>query len=157
MVSLNLVQQSAYFVLPDPVELAVLEKPVENSFNVETKGCKILLVDDDESNAFLSQIILERLRYFVQTCRDGQEALKVFRSAPDSYHFVATDYSMNSMDGLELARQLLEINPQVPILLLTGFDHPAILHKAKEIGIRKVSLKPSTEAEFKDIIQDSGL
>ena len=118
---------------------------------------KILLVDDDEAHAILSRLLLERLHYQVTTCSDGNQALEIFSETPEAFYFVATDYTMEPMDGLTLARKLREINPAVAILLLTGYDHPEILAEARRAGVRAVSLKPSSVEEFADVIQSMRL
>jgi CheY-like chemotaxis protein len=117
----------------------------------------ILLVDDDEAHALLSQLLLQRLGYTIQVCSDGFEAEAIYRSAPESFYFVATDYTMDRMDGLELARRILAINPKAVILLLTGYDHPDVLREARNIGVRGVSLKPISTEEFDDIIKSMDL
>jgi len=118
---------------------------------------KVLLVDDDDNHILLSTLLLQRLGYDAVACSDGIEAEEVFRADSDAFYFVATDYTMNRIDGLELARRLLAINPRVAILLLTGYDHPEIIRVAREIGIRSVSLKPISADEFDEIIRGMGL
>ena len=118
---------------------------------------KVLLVDDDEAHVLLSQLLLQRLGYAVQVCMDGFEAEQVFRAAPDDFYFVATDFTMDRMDGLELARRIIAIQPQAAVVMLTGYDHPDILRAAREIGVRAVSLKPISTEEFDDIIKSMQL
>jgi CheY-like chemotaxis protein len=124
---------------------------------VQPLALKILLVEDDESHALLSQLLLQRLGFIVQVCTNGFEAEQVFQAAPESFYIVASDYSMDRMDGLELARRVLAINPGVRFLLLTGYDHPDMLREAKKIGVRQVSLKPISVEEFDDIIKSMDL
>jgi CheY-like chemotaxis protein len=117
----------------------------------------VLLVDDDEAHALLSQLLLQRLGYAVHVFSDGFEAEQAYRAAPESYYFIATDYTMDRMDGLELARRLISINPEAQILLLTGYDHPDIVREARKVGVRSVSLKPISTEEFDDIIRGMDL
>ena len=120
-------------------------------------GKKVLLVDDDESHSILSRLLLERMHYEVTVCSSGDQALRIFTATPEEFYFVATDYTMEPMDGLSLARKLREVNPSVVILLLTGYDHPEILAEARQAGVRAVSLKPSSVDEFEDVIESMHL
>jgi CheY-like chemotaxis protein len=149
---------SIFLPVPPNIEAeAVAQDLNPKESNNGKAGGRILLVDDDESNALLSRFILEKMGYSVQVCQDGEESLNVFRAAPDAYYFVASDYAMDPMNGLDLARKILEINPKIPVLLLTGYDHPQLIREAKEAGVRAVSLKPSSADEFRELIQRIGL
>ena len=118
---------------------------------------KVLVVDDDSSNALLSQIILERLGYEVRVCASGVEAEVVFRAMGSEFAFVASDYSMTPINGLELAERLLAIEPRAVVLVITGYDHPALFMQAERMGIHLVSPKPTTAGEFLDILHEMGL
>jgi DNA-binding NtrC family response regulator len=123
----------------------------------ESRKAKVLLVDDDEGNALLSLIILERLGYQVQVCYNGKDAAAVYRESSQDFLFVVSDYSMSPINGLELAKWLLEINPRAVILVITGYDHPALMREAECIGVHLVSPKPSTMEEFVEMLQQAGL
>jgi two-component system cell cycle sensor histidine kinase/response regulator CckA len=118
---------------------------------------RILLVDDDEAQLLLGRLLLERLGYTVITSTDGSDAEKIFALSPYKFLCVATDLTMLPVDGLDLSRRLLKINPALLIILLTGYDHPAVLREAQEIGIREVCPKPVTVDEFADVLQRIGL
>ncbi|MEZ4579616.1 MAG: ATP-binding protein, partial [Desulfobacterales bacterium] len=83
---------------------------------------RILFVDDELELVALGQEILERLGYQVVTKRDGTEALQEFKKDPDRYDVVITDMTMPKMTGKKLARELIKIRPEVPIILCTGYS-----------------------------------
>jgi CheY-like chemotaxis protein len=118
---------------------------------------RALIIDDDEIQALLSKILLERIGYEVVTCNKPAEALTILQDKDQCFQFVACDYSMVPIDGLELSRSILRTAPSTVIFLITGYDHPELLREAREIGIREVCLKPTTVDEFADILIHAGL
>lgn len=116
-----------------------------------------LIVDDDDSQAMLSRLLLERMGYRVTTCETASEALDLIRQDAHKFRFIATDYTMFPIDGMELARSILQINPAAIVILLTGYDHPTLLREAQEIGIRQVCAKPTSAEEFTEVLIQLGL
>ena len=117
----------------------------------------VLLVEDDENHMMLGRLLLERLGFQVQTCDSGTAAVQLFSQGPNEYHFIITDYTMVPMDGIELASQLIQINPLAKILLCTGRDDPELIHAAKKAGVSNTALKPSNRQEMEDLLVTAGL
>jgi len=103
---------------------------------------RILFVDDEESMVDLNQQRLERLGYKVIPRTDPSEALEFFRTHPDQIDLVITDMTMPHMTGDKLAREMLKIRPDTPIILCTGYSERMSEDRALEIGIRKYIEKP---------------
>jgi CheY-like chemotaxis protein len=127
------------------------------SYHPDTNSGRALIVDDDEAQALLSQLLLERLGYKVTTCDSARQALQLYQNGENDFSFVVSDYTMTPMDGLELARNILLLAPSAVVLLTTGYDHPALLREAREIGIREVCLKPTSVDEFAELLLHAGL
>ena len=70
------------------------------------------------------------------------EALEVFRSNPDAFDLIIADMTMPQMTGDKLAQKLMEIRPDIPIIISTGFSEKMDEDKAKEMGIKAVTMKP---------------
>jgi len=102
----------------------------------------ILFVEDEEPLAKFGKEALEQLGYEVFIRTSSVEALEAFRSDPFRFDVVITDQTMPNLTGDALARELLQIRPDVPIILCTGFSHVISPEKAKSIGIRTFLLKP---------------
>ena len=102
----------------------------------------ILFVEDEEPLARLGEEAMKGLGYEVMVRTSSVEALEVFRADPFRFDAVVTDQTMPHITGEALARQLLEIRPDVPIVLCTGFSHSMTPEKAKTMGIRAFLLKP---------------
>jgi PAS domain S-box-containing protein len=117
----------------------------------------ILLVDDEEDLVFAGRKMLERLGYQVVTGCDGREAFKLFSAQPQRFDLVITDQTMPNMTGEMLAREILNVRADVPIILCSGreafADIDLSLQKAKAIGIRELISKPFERDEITQIIR----
>ena len=109
---------------------------------VEMGTEQILFVDDEEQIARMLQQILEGLGYHVTARTSSVEALETFRAAPDKFDLVITDTTMPNMTGVELAKKLMEIRSDIPIIICTGFSEKISEDKAKAMGIRGFLMKP---------------
>ncbi len=103
---------------------------------------RILFVDDESSMVELNKQRLERLGYSVETRTDPVAALALFASDADAFDLVITDMTMPHMSGDALARELLKIRPDLPIILCTGYSARISEEKALELGIKKYIEKP---------------
>lgn len=114
---------------------------------------RILFIDDEESIVDLGKQMLNRLGYKVTTRTDSLEALQVFREQPDQFDLVITDMTMPNMTGNRLARELMGICPDIPIILCTGFSELITEERAKEIGIREFVMKPLIMSEMARVVR----
>ncbi|MHC1743624.1 MAG: response regulator [Syntrophobacteraceae bacterium] len=103
---------------------------------------QILLVDDEPMILKLMCAIFESQGYRVITNTSPREALDVFRSNPGEVDLIITDYLMPLMTGAEFARHLLRTRPDVPIILFTGNSDLMTEPMARDLGFRKVAVKP---------------
>jgi len=102
----------------------------------------IMVVDDEPQLLAISQKMLTRLGYQVTAVSDPQAALEIFQAQPEAFDLLLTDLTMPQMTGLELAREVLQLRPDLPIILTTGFDEETAVRRAWELGIRDYLLKP---------------
>ncbi|HBA54934.1 MAG TPA: hypothetical protein DCZ04_10925, partial [Syntrophorhabdus aromaticivorans] len=86
---------------------------------------RILFVDDEEPLMEWGLTILRRLGYTVIGVTDSHHALSLFADNPGRFDVVITDYTMPRMTGLDLAKQLLRVRPDIPIILTTGYSEKA--------------------------------
>ena len=113
---------------------------------------KILLVDDERDLANLGNQLLSNLGYQVTISTNSLEALKIFTESPD-FDLVITDQTMPGLTGLELAKKILELRSDVPILLCTGYSQEVTDEKIREIGVRDVLMKPISVGDVGRIIR----
>jgi CheY-like chemotaxis protein len=103
---------------------------------------RILLVDDEKLLADIGKQMLKNLGYEVLAITSSIEALNAFKTQPDNFDLVITDMTMPNMTGVDLAKRIMRIRPDIPIVLCTGFSDMVWEEKAKAIGIREFVMKP---------------
>ncbi len=86
--------------------------------------------------------MLESLGYDVVTRTNGTEAMEIFKAEPDRFDLVISDMTMPKMTGVELARDLMQIKPDIPVILCTGFSATIDENGQKPWGSRHLSLNP---------------
>jgi CheY-like chemotaxis protein len=102
----------------------------------------VLFVEDELAIAHMCKEMLEMLGYKVIICANGIEALELFKINPNMYDLVITDMTMPKMNGSELAKKLMSIRADIPIIMCTGYSHNISEEKAKSEGIRELIIKP---------------
>ena len=120
---------------------------------IPTGSEKILLVDDEEELVNASKQMLEHLGYQVSAKTSSRDALDLFRQQPQHFDLVITDYTMPRMTGVELAREMMKIRPDVPIILVTGFNERITENQARDMGIRAFVMKAFTIRDFAEIVR----
>ena len=114
---------------------------------------RLLYVDDEPAVADLGVLGLERLGYEVEVRTSSIDALETFRAAPERFDVVITDQTMPHMTGLELAEALLQIRPELPIILCTGFSDLVDEGVAKESGVRQYVTKPVLPRSLAEVVR----
>ena len=105
-------------------------------------GERVLFIDDEPALAQLGQSILEALGYRVLAVSDAPQALECVRAGPQDFDLVVTDLSMPEIMGTDLAALILEINPDMPVILTTGYTSNLTSDSVRALGIRELLLKP---------------
>jgi PAS domain S-box-containing protein len=113
----------------------------------------ILFIDDEEMLAELGEAMLKRLGYHVTTRRNSLDALTTFQNQPDTFDLVITDQTMPGITGVDLARHILQIRPQMPIILCTGYSSQISEETAKAVGIKGFAFKPITKKDIGELIR----
>jgi len=113
---------------------------------------RILAVDDDALILELERQIFEELGYEVVVMSSSLDALELFKRQPDQFDLVFTDHTMPQMTGLDLAREILRINPYISIVLCSGFNDHVVAKRAQEIGIKAVIPKPLIMKDLADVL-----
>ncbi len=111
---------SIFFPITDQLETPKTEH--DKKGEVYRGNEHILFVDDEESIVKLNVRVLEKAGYTVTAKTDSQEAFGFFKSHPDIIDLVITDMSMPGMVGSELSRKILEIKPDIPIIICSGYN-----------------------------------
>ncbi len=113
---------------------------------------RILLVDDEPAVMEMGTRLLEHLGYNVTSQTDSVTALEVFRSSPDEFDLVITDYTMPKLTGLDFAMEVLRIRPDMPIVLCTGFSEKITPDSVQELGV-ELLLKPYGMRQISEMVR----
>jgi CheY-like chemotaxis protein/HPt (histidine-containing phosphotransfer) domain-containing protein len=131
-----------HIYIPAQEESTPAEDFCESEIPMPTGNECILLIDDEPINLQMETRMLEMLGYSVTPLSSSREALKTFGENPKLFDLVITDMNMPHMTGMELAQELIRRNPEIPIILCSGFNEMILKEKSEIIGIRAFVAKP---------------
>jgi CheY-like chemotaxis protein len=114
---------------------------------------RILFIDDEDSMVKMGHQRLERLGYKVESITSPLKALDIFRSKPDQFDLVITDLTMPQMTGDKLVKEILNIRPEMPIIICTGFSEKMDGEKAREIGASGCLEKPHEKRDLAKMVR----
>jgi len=114
---------------------------------------RILLVDDEPAVREVEKAMLESLGYQVRACTGPEEALALFAATPGQFDLLVTDMTMPQMTGDRLAVKILEIRPNLPIVVCTGFSELINRDSARALGIRDFVSKPLVRHDFASTVR----
>ena len=112
------------------------------------RGERILYVDDEPGLVTVGRRRLVGIGYEVVVAADGEQALEIFREAPDRFAAVVSDYLMPGMNGTQLAAEISRLRPELPIILLTGYVENLPEAEIRSFGVRRILSKPATIEEL---------
>jgi PAS domain S-box-containing protein len=113
----------------------------------------ILFVDDEERQVETAKRTIESLGYNVTAVTNSTEALELFCRNPGSFDLVITDQMMPLMSGTTLAKHILSIRADIPIIVITGFSETVSPRTAHAHGIRELAMKPLVKRELAETIR----
>ncbi len=120
---------------------ALLYDEVDTAEPLELSGT-VLLVDDEEAMRSLGKSMLETFGFEVLTAADGRKALEVYQNRQKEILFVLMDLTMPHMDGEEAFRELRRINPEVKVIMSSGYNAQEITQKFVGKGMAGFLQKP---------------
>ncbi|EKD38190.1 MAG: multi-sensor hybrid histidine kinase [uncultured bacterium] len=127
----------------------------EESCLIGSGGETILLIDDDEVVLEMTRVMIEMLGYTVVSKKDWVDALKLLGENPHGYDLVILNQAMACLKGKELSRQLLEIRPDLPIVLCMSHGTPPTGMEYWEPGIAELAYKPLAIEDLSALIRNS--
>ena len=116
---------------------------------------RILFVDDEKALVGLAERMLRSLGYEVTAVASSPEAWQIFLSDPERFDLVITDMTMPHMTGVDLIKKILEVRPQMPVVLCTGFSEYIDEAKADQLGIKALIMKPFSRKGLAKIIREA--
>jgi len=105
-------------------------------------GEAVMIVDDEQPLVALAEELIAQLGYEPAGYVSSTAALQTFRAAPHRFDVILTDESMPDLVGTEFARQIRELRPTIPIILMSGRAVAGLVDRAAELGVNEVLRKP---------------
>jgi len=138
-----------------PAMEAAVEKPVVQAGALPSGSECILIVDDEPGLAKTTMQMLERLGYLVEFRTNGVDALEAVRARAHENRFdlVITDMTMPHLTGADLARELFKLDPQLAVVLCTGFSERMDPEKAQKLGIQGFLMKPFALRDLAEMVR----
>lgn len=141
-----------HVLLPRVEAGAVLLKP--DTAEQTIRGTEnLLMVDDEPSLIQAGTQMMARLGYSIAGFTDPLQALEAVKADPLRFDLVITDLTMPHMTGLQLAREIKNIVPGMPIILSSGFSTLATRGKIKAYGINDFVMKPIVRNELALVVR----
>ena len=137
-------------------EISKQDVLAEDLFDSEIRGGdeRILVVDDEEAIADLIRKMLESLGYKVTAFSSSVTALDTFQKQAEDFDLIISDMTMPNMTGIELSKKILQIEPDMPIIICTGYSELITDKKAYDIGVKKLVMKPVVRSDMARVIRE---
>ncbi|MFZ7128428.1 MAG: ATP-binding protein [Desulfobacterales bacterium] len=134
----------AVFKIYLPVQRGDIEESLDDIEETVLLGFqqRVMIVDDADSVRDLMREMLEFCNYEVETVEDGESALNLLKSGAIDIDLVIADLNMPGMTGLQLAREITAIRPELPVILCTGHSEALGQEHFEATSVRRLLLKP---------------
>ncbi len=116
--------------------------------SVTDQQTDIMIVDDENSVASFVGELFNQYGFTSHVFTDPTEALKAFTDSPQGYQLVVTDQTMPAINGDQLAQRMIELNPDIPIIMCTGYSDVMDEQRAAELNIGSFLKKPVQPTEL---------
>ncbi|HEY7315480.1 MAG TPA: PAS domain S-box protein [Gemmataceae bacterium] len=130
-----------HIYLPAAEALRLTPPPVP-PVTAAVAGGHILVVDDEPMVRYLARIVLERAGFTVVTADDGEQALDIYRREGSAIDLVLLDYSMPRMNGVQLLKELQQLDPEVCAVFSSGYHTDHDVDQLLAAGARAFVPKP---------------
>ncbi|HEY8990734.1 MAG TPA: response regulator, partial [Luteolibacter sp.] len=104
----------------------------------------VLIIDDEPLVRTVAEQIFQALGFTTTLAQDGAEAVEIVRASPTAFSLVLLDLTMPRMDGEETLRHLRAINPDLRVILTSGFNEQALINRFVGRGVAAFLPKPFT-------------
>lgn len=138
---------------PEPADTVPAWLPSSRAELPRADGRHVLYVDDDEVMTLMVERLLQRNGYRVSAFHDASAALELVKANPEWFDIAVCDFNMPTLSGLDFARVLGSIRPQLPVIISSGYLPEEAQAEAVQIGVRGLLQKQNTFDELDRLIQ----
>ena len=124
-----------------------------NAEKEQIKSTKLLLIDDEEGYVTILAKRLAKRNFLVKTALSGVEAIRILRS--ESFDLAVLDLKMEDMDGIEVLKVFKAMEPEMPVIILTGHGSETAAREGMEFGAFDYLIKPCDLSELVDRIREA--
>ena len=146
--------QGSTFNIYLPVSEIKFKKAIEAAEQFIRGTGTVLVVDDEDEVLEIAKELLEAMGYRVLKAKDGKEAVEVYKKNQDDINIVVLDMVMPNMGGGEAYDRMKEINPDIKVLLSSGFSIDGEATEIMERGCDGFIQKPFKMKDFSEKIWD---
>ncbi len=118
-----------------------------------SQGQQVLYIDDDEVMLVLVERLLQRMGYRVRACNDPRAALELLRVDASAFALVISDFNMPGLSGLDVARELRQICPQLPLVISSGHLSDEQRAALAACGVQELIRKEFTLEELGPVVR----
>ena len=121
--------------------------------SIPTGTEKVLVVDDEERSVSIIKEVLKRLGYSVTAMTSSLKALELFKEDPHRYDLILTDLIMPQLTGDKLVAEIIEIRPDMPVIITSGFTNTIDTDEFKQISNKAFIAKPFQPQELAKMVR----
>ena len=122
--------------------LASLRQPLATQAPISKRKKKVIIAEDEEDVRDFYISVLEDYPFEITECKDGLEALSVFKSVDGDFDLIISDLRMPSLSGIEFVEQAQKINSDVPIIFISGYAEKNDIVSFLNMGVYDFIEKP---------------
>lgn len=128
--------------------------PEERNFTdtVTSSSATVLFIDDEEHILSTYEKMMKKSGYSVTSVKSPLKALEIFLENSSSFDIVITDQTMPDMTGTELIKEFFSVRPDIPVILVTGYNDFITCEEIRDMGFRGFLKKPFHFQELNNII-----
>jgi two-component system response regulator (stage 0 sporulation protein F) len=120
---------------------------------MDNKDIKILIVDDEEDIAVLSQKILNREGFKTFIALDGPQALEIFQKERPAINLIDVHLGYSPIDGIQVLEKIREMDKATECIMITRITDEATVAKAQKLGVKKYLYKPLDTEDWLACVQ----
>lgn len=119
------------------------------------QSLKILIADDEPlMRGLLTSYLAKECRHHIQKCKDGKEAIDLYKLHHRDIDFVFLDIDMPKLDGLQVLKQMRDINPQAYVVIISGVGTLKNVKAAIDAGVNGFIAKPYTNCKIGETLDN---
>ncbi len=143
-----------FFPVVDRLKESIAKEADKKSY--PQKGTeRIMVIDDEETIAQMMSSMLTSLGYSVSVFTSSEDAIEHFVADPAQFDLIITDQTMPGLTGSDVAQKVLEIRPEMPIILCTGYSAMVKKETIEKIGIKEFIMKPFGAEKLSRVIRNT--